>query len=327
MTSSLKNENLNIGVLKLGTRASPLAMIQARDMAARIKNMYPQVDVELVKFTSTGDRVQDRALAEIGGKGLFAKELEMALLDGKIDLAVHSMKDLETSLPAGLALAAVTEREDPQDVLICAKAKSIAELPQNARVGTASARRAAQLLALRPDLKISLIRGNVGTRLGKIESGEFDATILAAAGLKRLDLLKSLMDEGKAHLIPLDLMPPAVAQGIVGIEVKAETLDDPQLAAFYASLNDADGWAQATLERRVLFELDGSCKSAISCFCQIDGDSFTLEAAVYQPEGKKVWSDAVSGPLDRSTNLKDALALVGQMGSGLAKRATNALDV
>jgi hydroxymethylbilane synthase len=266
--------------INIGTRGSPLALAQADMTKAALlaahAGLKPE-NVTIVPIKTTGDKVQDRTLSEIGGKGLFTKELEEALLDGRIDLAVHSMKDMPTFLPAGLTMAAMLEREDPRDVLISPVADSIASLPQGAVVGTASLRRQAQLLALRPDLKVQPLRGNVGTRLDKLARGEAAATMLALAGLKRL---------GKAAvataILSTDDFLPAVAQGAIGIEIRE---NDPRVASLVAPLDHKATTIAVTAERAMLAVLDGSCRTPIAGHAEIFGTALRLRGLIALPDG------------------------------------------
>ncbi len=248
--------------LRLGTRGSPLAMVQTRTVLARLRAAQPGLAAEAEVITTTGDAVQDRRLAEIGGKGLFAKEIHEALLDRRIDAAVHSLKDLETALPPGIVLAAVLPREDARDALILPPgapppdpAEPLAALPQGAAVGTSSVRRQAQLLHARPDLRVGLLRGNVQTRLAKLRDGQMAATLLALAGLRRLGLA-----DAASIVLPPDVMLPAAGQGIVGITARQ---DDAALCRLLAALGDAEAMLAATAERALLHELDGSCRTPI----------------------------------------------------------------
>ncbi|MCW5774211.1 MAG: hydroxymethylbilane synthase, partial [Rhodospirillaceae bacterium] len=239
--------------LKIGTRGSALALAQVRLVAARLAAIHPGLPPpEIVTVKTTGDRVQDRPLAEIGGKGLFAKEIETALLAGAIDLAVHSLKDLETHLPDGLVIAAVLERADPRDVLIAPGADSLAALPAGARVATGSVRRAAQLRALRPDLEIAPLRGNVDTRLARIRAGAAAATLLAKAGLDRLGLAPP-----EATPIDPDLLVPAPCQGLIALQCRAA---DENLREILLGLADPAAMAAMAAERALLTGLDGSCR-------------------------------------------------------------------
>jgi hydroxymethylbilane synthase len=267
--------------LRIGTRGSPLALVQARMVREALAAVEPELAaedaVEIRVVSTTGDRVRDRPLAEIGGKGLFTKEIEDGLLDGSLDLAVHSMKDVPTFLPAGLVIAATLPRADPRDALIANGTRRIADLPTGAVVGTASLRRAAQLLAARPDLKVVPLRGNVGTRLAKVEAGEVAATFLAMAGLVRLGLEAA----ASAPLEP-DEMLPAVAQGAVGIETRAS---DEALHELLARVSHADTFRCMVAERAFLAALEGSCRTPIAALAKLDGGRVRFSGLVARPDG------------------------------------------
>jgi hydroxymethylbilane synthase len=264
-------------VLRIGTRGSPLALAQARQVAAALRDAHgwgPE-RIDMVEIATTGDLVRDRPLAEIGGKALWTKELDRALLDGLIDVAVHSMKDVETIRPEALAIAAILPRADPRDRLI--GAESIDALPQGARLGTSSPRRAAQMLARRPDLTIVTMRGNVETRLRKVELGEADATLLAAAGLDRL---------GHREIgVVLDDLLPAPAQGAIGVETRA---DDRRIRALAGAIDDRDSHLCVGAERRLLAALGGNCHSALAALARIEGGEIRLKAEILSPEGREV---------------------------------------
>ena len=267
--------------LTIGTRGSPLARAQSDDVARRLKIARPELAepgaLDIIVISTTGDQILDRPLAEIGGKGLFTKEIEEALADRRIDLAVHSMKDVETVLPEGLAIAAILPREDPRDVLIANDVLRVADLPQGARVGTASLRRRAQLLSLRPDLDVTPFRGNVDTRLRKLADGEVDATILALAGLRRLG-----RDGYEERTIAVEDMLPAVAQGAVGIECREGDEDTWPLVK---SLEDLSSAREVACERALLAALDGSCRTPIAGLARISGDRLELRALIATPDG------------------------------------------
>jgi hydroxymethylbilane synthase len=267
---------LKTSPLRIGSRGSPLALAQSRMVAA----MLGQDDTTIQSFMTSGDVIQGR-LQAAGGKGLFTRELDEALLDGRIDCAVHSMKDLPTRLPEGIALACVPAREDPRDGFICRRANTLAELQSGATVGTASLRRQAQTLHLRPDLKVELLRGRVETRLAKIESGAFDATYLALAGLKRLGL-----EHHAAGNIDVQTMPPAPAQGALAITCRA---NDQEVLALLRKL-DIDEFNIATAaERAFLQALDGSCRTPIAALARITGDTLTFLGEVLTPDGAQRW--------------------------------------
>ena len=250
--------------LKIGTRGSPLALYQANETRDRLMaaHGYAAADIEIVVITTTGDRVRDRPLSEIGGKGLFTKEIEEALFAREIDLAVHSMKDMPARLPDGLTIAALLPREDVRDAFLSPVARSIDTLAQGATVGSSSVRRAAQLKRLRPDLNVIQFRGNVETRLRKLEEGVAQATFLAAAGLKRLGLADRI-----ASLVPTDVMLPAVAQGCIGIETRE---DDAKTREILAAINHEPSAIAVNCERAFLAALDGSCRTPLAGHAVID---------------------------------------------------------
>ncbi len=267
--------------LRIGTRGSPLALAQAREVQRRLADAHgiDPATIEIVVIRTTGDRIQDRPLSEAGGKGLFTKEIEEALLDRSIDLAVHSMKDVPTVLPDGLTLSAMLPREDTRDAFISAKWPSIAALPGGAVVGSSSLRRQAQLRRMRPDLDVITYRGNVQTRLSKLEAGVVAATLLATAGLNRLGLADRI-----TATIPLDVMLPAVAQGAIGIETR---FDDEATIDLLAPLNDAATSLCVTAERAFLARLEGSCRTPIAGLGQLDGGGFTFSGEILRPDGSE----------------------------------------
>lgn len=262
--------------LRLGTRGSPLALAQAKLVRAALAaaHGWDPEEIAIVTVRTTGDRVQDRALAEIGGKALWTRELDRALLDGAVDLTVHSMKDVETIRPVSIAIAAMLPRADARDRLI--GAETIAGLPVGALIGTSSPRRRAQLLSLRPDLRTTVFRGNVGTRLAKLEKGEVDATLLAAAGLDRLG------HPDLGHAIPIDLMLPALSQAAVGVEVRAE---DAETRRRVTAIDDAETSRCVMLERAFLAALGGDCQSPVAGLATIAGTRTHLSAALFSPDG------------------------------------------
>ena len=276
-------------VLRIGSRGSPLALIQARAVQSRLAAAagLDSGRIEIVAIRTTGDAVQDRPLAEAGGKGLFTKEIEEALIAGKIDLAVHSSKDLPTFLPAGLVLAGFLPREDPRDAFISRKAKTLRELAPGAVVGTASPRREALVKRLRPDLKVVTLRGNVETRLAKLDAGEVDATILAVAGLKRLGLLA----EATAILDPDEFLP-AVGQGAIGIETRA---DDANTRALVAKVDDPDAAIALAAERAFLAVLDGSCRTPIGGYAEINGENIRFRGVIVKPDGSEAFEVSREG--------------------------------
>ena len=257
--------------LVIATRESRLALWQAHHVRDRLRELYPSCSVELLGMTTTGDRILDRQLSEIGGKGLFTKELEVALAEGRADLAVHSLKDVPMSLPEGFELAAVMRREDPRDAFVSPVHASLDALPQGARVGTSSLRRAAQLSELRPDLRILPLRGNLDTRLGKLDRGEYDAIVLAAAGLKRLGLADRIR-----QVLPPTTSLPAPGQGALGIEILAGR---PELRRWLAPLVDRRTWLEVAAERSVSRALGGSCRIPLAAYALVQPDGrLRLEA-------------------------------------------------
>ena len=299
---------------RLGTRGSPLALAQARELRARLAAAHSALAaedaVEIVVIKTTGDQVQDRALAEIGGKGLFTKEIEEALLDKRIDAAVHSMKDVPTWLPDGLVIAAVLPREDPHDVLLAPGATNLAALPQGAVVGTGSLRRQAQVLLARPDLKVVPMRGNVGTRLHKLRAGEVDATLLALAGLRRLDMAKEVAAD--STVLGAEEMLPAAAQGAIGIEIRAS---DRRVHDVIATLDDAPSAVCVGAERACLEILDGSCRTPIAVLAEVEGDEVRLRALVAMPDGSRAHRAEQRGAVG------DAVALGRAVGAELRAAA------
>lgn len=263
--------------LKIATRRSPLALWQAHHVADRLMALDAVDRVDLLEIVTQGDKILNVTLSKAGGKGLFIKELEQAMLDGKADIAVHSMKDVPAEPPPGFVFPAVLDREDPRDALVGA---SLTSLPAGAHVGTSSLRRHAQLKHLRPDLRISPIRGNVGTRLGKLDNGEYDATLLACAGLKRLGLENRI---GEA-LSP-DLMLPAAGQGIVGIECRE---DEPQIIDLLAQLNDVDSAQRIALEREVSRGLGADCHAPLGAFATRDQGLVVVTGVVASPDGTEL---------------------------------------
>lgn len=264
--------------LKIATRKSPLALWQAHFVKDSLEELHPDLKVELVTMVSQGDKILDVPLAKVGGKGLFVKELEKALLDGEADIAVHSMKDVPMEFPEGLALAVICERENPMDAFVSNTYASFEQLPEGAVVGTSSLRRQCQLLAERPDLKIEFLRGNVGTRLSKLDEGQYDAIILAAAGLIRLEL----GDRIKHTLDPV-LSLPAGGQGAVGIECRS---DDEDTMELIAPLMDYETALRVTAERAMNRHLEGGCQVPIACFAVLEDDILQLEGRVGSVDGK-----------------------------------------
>jgi hydroxymethylbilane synthase len=296
-------------ILRLGTRGSPLALAQARmvrQALAAAHGLDPgQIATEVIR--TSGDRIQDRPLAEVGGKGLFTKEIEEALAAGTIDLAVHSSKDTPTVLPPGLVLTAFLEREDPRDVFISRKAKSIADLPRGATVGTASLRRQAMVKRKRPDLTIVPLRGNVETRLRKLGEGVADATLLALAGLKRLGLA-----DAATAVLDVNEFLPAVGQGAIGIETRA---DDARTRELLAAINHADTFSALASERAFLAVLDGSCRTPIGGHATISGGRIRFRGMVVKPDGSEAFEATREG------YVRDAEKLGADAGAELKGRA------
>jgi len=287
--------------LVIGTRGSKLALWQANHVAACLRERYPNVVIELKNMVTTGDKILDVPLAKIGGKGLFTKELEVAMISGEIDLAVHSLKDMPTELPVGLLLAAVTERVDPGDALISPEYKTLDNLPVNAKVGTSSLRRKAQLLNARPDLTIVDLRGNLDTRLRKLTTEKLDAILLAVAGLRRLG-----WDEHITQVLPQNICLPAVGQGALAIEARQS---DAETLAMLAFLNH-EPTRQATLaERTFLAKAEGGCQIPIGVFGQFDqGGQLSLTAVIMSPDGKEAIRDAIAGRPAEAARLGYTLA-------------------
>jgi hydroxymethylbilane synthase len=295
--------------LRIGTRGSPLALVQARMVRSRLAAATGMSEdgIELVVIRTTGDLIQDRSLAEEGGKGLFTKEIEEALLDRRIDLAVHSAKDMPTILPKGLVLAACLEREDPRDVFISRKARSLAELPRGATLGTASLRRQAIAKRARPDLSVMPLRGNVETRLRKLEAGDVDATLLALAGLKRLGLVEHATD-----IMSADEFLPAVGQGAIGIETRE---NDARMSGITVRIDHSDTSTAIACERAFLAALDGSCKTPIAGHATVIGDAVQFRGLIARPDGTAAHDIAGAG------NRKDAAMIGTEAGRELKHRA------
>lgn len=289
-----------MSVLKIATRQSPLALWQAEHIQQRLQQQYADLTVELVTFVTQGDKILDTPLAKIGGKGLFVKELEAALLDGRADLAVHSMKDVPMQLPDGLSLAVICEREDPLDAFVSNHYDHFLNLPEGARVGTSSLRRRCQLLAQRPDLEIIDLRGNVGTRLSKLDAGNYDAIILASAGLKRLGLAQRIQ-----HTLAADLSLPAVGQGALGIECR---YDDQQVLDLIGFLAHEPTSVCVRAERAFNAYLEGGCQVPIAAFAHLDHDHLLIEGRVGQPDGRKLLVAKQQGNVDQAEQLGVALA-------------------
>ena len=276
--------------IRIGTRASKLALWQSEFVAAELQKKFPALKIELVKIQTTGDKILDSPLAKIGGKGLFTKEIENALAENKIDMAVHSLKDVPNELPQNFKIAAITKRAQPFDAFISNKFNSLAEMPKGAVVGTSSLRRAAQILNLYPNLKIENLRGNVDTRLKKLDAGNFDAIILAAAGLERLgynNRIKQILTE----------IIPAAGQGTLAVEIRA---DDFQVAEIVKILNDEKTFQAVKIERDFLKVIGGSCQIPVGIFAEVDDEKITARAVVASIDGKNIIRDTAEN-LDGAT--------------------------
>ncbi|MXP59904.1 hydroxymethylbilane synthase [Pantoea sp. Taur] len=287
-------------IFRIATRQSPLALWQAQYVQQRLMAAHPGVQVELVPMVTKGDIILDTPLAKVGGKGLFVKELELAMLENRADLAVHSMKDVPVDFPEGLGLVTICEREDPRDAFVSNLYNSIDELPQGAIVGTSSLRRQCQLSARRPDLIIRSLRGNVGTRLGKLDAGEYDAIILAAAGLKRLNL-----DDRIRQAMPAEISLPAVGQGAVGIECR---LNDHELITLLQALNHADTDVCVRAERAMNTRLEGGCQVPIGSFAVLEDNQLWLRGLVGSPDGQQMVVGERRGPRENAVQMGISLA-------------------
>jgi hydroxymethylbilane synthase len=286
--------------LRIATRKSQLALWQAEHVAGLLRRAHAGLEVELVPMVTQGDRIQDRSLAAIGGKGLFIRELEVALEEHRADIAVHSMKDLPGDLPEGLTIAAVLERADARDALLTASAGRLEDLPRGARVGTSSPRRHAQLLAARPDLKIEALRGNVDTRLRRLDGGDMDAIVLACAGLIRLGLESRIT----ARLDP-KMFLPAVAQGVIGIECRGA---DSRTLALVTVLESRETRIVMDAERAFAHRLGGSCQSPIAAHARLEGETLLLDGLVAEPDGSRLVRDTASGSIGDPAGLGRLLA-------------------
>lgn len=274
--------------LRIATRKSPLALWQANHVADQLRRQHPGLKVSLLEMTTAGDRFLDGPLSAAGGKGLFIKELEQSLIDGRADLAVHSMKDVTIDLPDGLAISVLLRREDPRDALIAPPGTTLAGLPAGARVGTSSLRRQSQLRGLRPDLEVTDLRGNVGTRLAKLDRGEYDAIMLAAAGVKRLEL-----SERVSEYIATGTMLPAVGQGVIGVETRR---NDPVVTPLIESLNDPGAEICLAAERSISRRLYGGCMLPIAGHAVLDADQIHVQGLVARVDGSEILRASHSGP-------------------------------
>jgi hydroxymethylbilane synthase len=286
--------------LKIGTRGSQLALYQANWVKERLMETSPNLKVTLVKIKTTGDKIQDAPLAKIGGKGLFVKEIEEALIQKRIDLAVHSIKDVPTEFPKGLHLSVITKREDPRDVFISRDGRTLKELPQRAKIGTSSLRRQAQLLHFRNDFELIPLRGNLDTRLKKIKTMNLDGIVLAFAGMKRLGF-----EERIAEILPTDILLPAIGQGALGIETK---MDDKEIEGLIQFLNDQDSSVAVSAERAFLKKLEGGCQVPIAAYARIVGLTLRIDGLVGTTDGKSLIRDHVEGPVEEAESLGIKLA-------------------
>ncbi len=290
-----------MNLLRIGTRGSRLALVQARHIQSLLQNKFPDVQIQEVIIRTLGDKVTNLPLFQVGGQGLFIREIERALQNHEIDLAVHSLKDMPHALGADLCLAAVTAREDPRDVLISRTGCLLPHLPENACIGTSSLRRQAQLLALRPDLKFIALRGNLDTRLKKLEAGEVDAIVLAAAGLERLGLSAHI-----THRFSLDELTPAAGQGALGIQCRAVDLES--LRPFLTVLNDEAAQTAASAERAFLATVQGGCQVPLGVHASLDGSSVFIRACIGDPHGSRVVRSTIAGPVEQAAELGRAIA-------------------
>ncbi|MCO1332987.1 hydroxymethylbilane synthase [Microbulbifer sp. OS29] len=265
--------------IRIATRQSALALWQANFVKDRLQREHPDLQIELLPLTSRGDQILDIPLTKVGGKGLFVKELEVAMLEGRADIAVHSMKDVPMEFPEGLHLPIICQREDPRDAFVSNQYDSLDDLPQGAVIGTSSLRRQCQVLARRPDLQVTFLRGNVNTRLAKLDAGDYDAIILAAAGLLRLE-----MHERIRTFLPTDVLLPAGGQGAVGIESRR----DSQLEALLQPLHCGETASRLTAERALVKRLNGGCQVPIGCYAELQGDALWLRGLVGSPDGRNM---------------------------------------
>ncbi len=300
--------------IRIATRKSPLALWQANEVSRQLQMYHPDLEVELVTMTTQGDKILDTPLAKIGGKGLFVKELEVGMLEGSADIAVHSMKDVPMAFPEGLHLSVVMEREDPTDAFVSNSIKNMKDLPLNAKVGTCSLRRQTQLKEARPDIKILDLRGNVNSRLGKLDNGDYDAIILASAGLIRLGF-----EDRIAHSISTDDSLPAIGQGAVGIECRS---DDDEINALLAPLNHKATAIRVSAERAQNTRLNGGCQVPIGGFAELlDNNQMRLRGLIGFPDGSKIFRSEKQGSQDDAEALGIAVAedLLSQGGGEVLK--------
>ena len=291
---------MNKRVIRVGTRDSILAMWQTQFVVNELKKVTDQYEFEIISLKTKGDKILDVALAKIGDKGLFTKELELGLLAGEIDFAVHSMKDMPTVLPEGLQISSMLKRHNPADAFVSDKYSSFADLPKGAKVGTSSLRRRAQLLHVRPDLEIHDLRGNVQTRLRKMREEDFDGIILAAAGLERLELLDEIKEE-----LGYDICLPAVSQGVIGVETRE---DDAEVIALVQLVSDREAELCVKAERALLKALEGGCQIPIGAYAELKEDTIALDGMVGSLDGKTIIRETISGPAAQCEQLGQQLA-------------------
>ncbi len=289
------NPNRRSNILRIGTRRSLLAKAQTNWVREELISRYPELQIEIVEVLTTGDRILDAALSKVPGKGLFVKEIEEKLLTRDIDLAVHSMKDVPTEFPAGLGIAAMTERVDPRDVLVTRRTENLADLPSGARIGTSSLRRQAQLLTYRNDLHIVDIRGNIDTRLKKSETEEYDGILLAAAGLHRMG-----WSDRVHEYLSCDVMVPAVGQGALGLETR---LEDAATNHYIECLNDAATQTAVEAERVFLAGMGGGCQAPMGAYCRVAQHDISFKAFHANPEGTEIQRTEMTGRLDGATTI------------------------
>ncbi len=289
-----------MSLIRIATRKSPLALWQAEHVAKLLKASHPTLNIELVKMITQGDKILDTPLAKIGGKGLFVKELEQGMLNGDAEIAVHSMKDVPAQLPDGLEISAILSREDPRDAFVSNTYSTIDDLPQGAIVGTSSLRRQCQLLSMRPDLQIQSLRGNVNTRLQKLDNGEYDAIILAAAGLIRLGFESRIKTA-----LAVDTMLCAIGQGAIGIECRE---DDVATKALIECLHDDATATRVRAERAMNYTLEGGCQAPIAGHARINGDLLILDGLVAEPDGSVIITEQLEGPLEKAEEMGKTIA-------------------
>ncbi len=311
-----KKELMTSSTIRIVTRESPLAMWQATFVKDALAALHPKMDIEILGITTEADRLLESTLESLGGKGAFVKELEQVLIDRQADIAVHSMKDVTVNLPAALAVPVVLDREDPRDVLISNKYKHFVDLPDAARVGTSSLRRKCQLLAMRPDLQVMDIRGNVGTRLRKLDEDQFDALILAAAGVRRLGLESRI-----SEYFPTTSLLPAVGQGVLGVEIHR---DNARVLALIEPLCDPVSLSCITAERALNRRLGGDCHLPIAAYAEIHDSRLVLHALVGRLDGSEILQSSTSGPADEAESLGNVLAeeLLGMGADSILREIT-----